>query len=142
MARSLRQYVTNTIIVAASRRRRIPALAAAAGTGPLCAGASQPRRLFGEKVLTAAKKSFAFVFDGVAMSESQQQSPFKENILKGTTVCGSRNLATSLMRSLRARCAGQVALITGGGSGIGFEIARQLGRHGAAVVVMGRREGP
>ena len=39
-------------------------------------------------------------------------------------------------------CAGQVALVTGGGSGIGFEITRQLGLHGAAVVIMGRREGP
>lgn len=46
-------------------------------------------------------------------------SPFKENCL-----------------------AGKVALITGGGSGIGFEIARQLGLHGAAVVLMGRREAP
>ena len=36
---------------------------------------------------------------------------------------------------------GRVALITGGGSGIGFEIAREFGRHGAAVVLMGRREG-
>jgi len=37
---------------------------------------------------------------------------------------------------------GRVALITGGGSGIGFEIARQLGLHGAKIVLMGRREGP
>lgn len=36
--------------------------------------------------------------------------------------------------------AGRVAFITGGGSGIGFEIARQLGLHGAAVCLMGRRE--
>jgi len=36
--------------------------------------------------------------------------------------------------------AGRVALITGGGSGIGFGIARQLGLHGAAVCLMGRRE--
>lgn len=34
---------------------------------------------------------------------------------------------------------GQVALVTGGGSGIGFEVARQLGLHGASLVLMGRR---
>jgi len=34
----------------------------------------------------------------------------------------------------------RVALITGGGSGIGFEIARQLGLHGASVCLMGRRK--
>lgn len=34
----------------------------------------------------------------------------------------------------------RVALVTGGGSGIGFEVARQLGLHGAALVIVGRRE--
>ncbi|KAJ7558157.1 hypothetical protein O6H91_04G028600 [Diphasiastrum complanatum] len=35
--------------------------------------------------------------------------------------------------------AGKVALVTGGGSGICFEVARQFGLHGASVVLMGRR---
>lgn len=45
------------------------------------------------------------------------ESPFKPDVLKG-----------------------KVALLTGGGSGIGFEISRQLGLHGASVAVMGRRK--
>lgn len=44
------------------------------------------------------------------------ESPFKADILKG-----------------------KVVLITGGGSGIGFEISTQFGKHGAAVAIMGRR---
>ncbi len=36
---------------------------------------------------------------------------------------------------------GKVALVTGGGSGIGFEIAKQLRLHGVkGVLLMGRRE--
>lgn len=35
---------------------------------------------------------------------------------------------------------GQVALITGGGSGIGFEISSQFGKHGASIAIMGRRK--
>eukprot|EP01013_Petalomonas_cantuscygni_P015601 TRINITY_DN3242_c0_g2_i1.p1 TRINITY_DN3242_c0_g2~~TRINITY_DN3242_c0_g2_i1.p1 ORF type:complete len:311 (-),score=56.87 TRINITY_DN3242_c0_g2_i1:396-1328(-) len=38
--------------------------------------------------------------------------------------------------ALRNRC----VLVTGGGSGIGFGIARQMGLHGAAVCLAGRRE--
>lgn len=45
------------------------------------------------------------------------ESPFKAEILKG-----------------------KVALITGGGSGIGFEISTQFGKHGASIAIMGRRK--
>ncbi|GAV73496.1 adh_short_C2 domain-containing protein [Cephalotus follicularis] len=45
------------------------------------------------------------------------ESPFKADIVKG-----------------------QVVLITGGGSGIGFEISTQFGKHGASVAIMGRRK--
>ncbi|KAF6137582.1 hypothetical protein GIB67_031861 [Kingdonia uniflora] len=34
----------------------------------------------------------------------------------------------------------KVALLTGGGSGIGFEIATQFGKHGACIAIMGRRK--
>lgn len=45
------------------------------------------------------------------------ESPFKADILKG-----------------------KVALLTGGGSGIGFEISSQFGKHGASIAIMGRRK--
>ncbi|KAL0009359.1 hypothetical protein SO802_010861 [Lithocarpus litseifolius] len=45
------------------------------------------------------------------------ESPFKAEVLKG-----------------------KVALITGGGSGIGFEISTQFGKHGASIAIMGRRK--
>ncbi|KAL5773623.1 hypothetical protein ACOSQ2_013547 [Xanthoceras sorbifolium] len=44
------------------------------------------------------------------------ESPFKGDVLKG-----------------------KVALLTGGGSGIGFELSLQLGKHGASIAIMGRR---
>lgn len=47
----------------------------------------------------------------------KMESPFKADILKG-----------------------KVALLTGGGSGIGYEISHQLGKHGASVAIMGRRK--
>ncbi|XP_057510090.1 peroxisomal 2,4-dienoyl-CoA reductase [(3E)-enoyl-CoA-producing] [Actinidia eriantha] len=47
----------------------------------------------------------------------ESRSPFKEDILRG-----------------------KVALLTGGGSGIGFEISAQLGKHGASIAIMGRRK--
>ncbi|KAK2654350.1 hypothetical protein Ddye_014206 [Dipteronia dyeriana] len=45
------------------------------------------------------------------------ESPFKEDIVRG-----------------------KVALLTGGGSGIGFEISTQFGKHGASIAIMGRRK--
>jgi len=50
------------------------------------------------------------------MSKPKPESPFKPNILKG-----------------------QVALITGGGSGINLGIATQLAAHGCNLVLVGRR---
>ncbi|KAL6562432.1 hypothetical protein OROGR_003439 [Orobanche gracilis] len=45
------------------------------------------------------------------------ESPFKADVLKG-----------------------KVSLLTGGGSGIGFEISTQFGKHGASIAIMGRRK--
>ena len=65
--------------------------------------------MFSRSVFQLAKK---FSFQRAMSSES----PFKSTILQN-----------------------QVALITGGSSGIGLEISRQLGKHGCSVVLMGRR---
>ncbi|KAI3804694.1 hypothetical protein L1987_26431 [Smallanthus sonchifolius] len=50
-------------------------------------------------------------------TDTRMESPFKPEILKG-----------------------KVALLTGGASGIGFEISTQFGKHGASIAVMGRRK--
>ncbi|KAF5203082.1 Peroxisomal 2,4-dienoyl-CoA reductase [Thalictrum thalictroides] len=51
------------------------------------------------------------------MESATPPSPFKADILKG-----------------------KVALVTGGGSGIGFELVTEFGKHGAFVAIMGRRK--
>ena len=37
---------------------------------------------------------------------------------------------------------GQVAIVTGGGTGIGRVVAREHGRHGAKITIAGRRPEP
>eukprot|EP01083_Nonionella_stella_P173402 598010_1 len=55
-------------------------------------------------------------YSSKTMSTSDSGSPFRSDVLQG-----------------------RVALITGGGSGIGFGIAEEMAKHGASVVLMGRR---
>ena len=49
-------------------------------------------------------------------------------------------LSSSLSPFNKNLCKNKVALVTGGGTGIGFEIAYQLGKHGCEIVIMGRRQ--
>lgn len=57
------------------------------------------------------------VLDFSTHNSDEMESPFKPNILKG-----------------------KVALLTGGASGIGFEISTHFGQHGASIAIMGRRK--
>lgn len=66
--------------------------------------------MFSRSLIDLSKKIF------LQRTMSSQSSPYKTNILEN-----------------------QVALVTGGSSGIGLEICRQLGKHGCSVVMMGRR---
>ena len=51
------------------------------------------------------------------VTQEVPDSPFKHDIMKGQTV-----------------------LITGGASGLGLEMARDFARHGANLIIMGRRQ--
>ncbi|KAJ1272745.1 hypothetical protein BS78_06G226200 [Paspalum vaginatum] len=62
-------------------------------------------------------------------------SPRSRNAADWTS--GPRQAMESPFRADALR--GKAALLTGGGSGIGFEIATQLARHCAKVAIMGRR---
>ena len=58
-----------------------------------------------------------------------QQSPFRENTLEGKASVAQAGRYRFFRTAARIALTLQVAFITGGGSGIGFEIARQLGNH-------------
>lgn len=62
----------------------------------------------------------------------------KVGVVMGSFDRGSVEKVLSPFREDALR--GKVALITGGGSGIGLEIARQFGKHGANLCIMGRRQ--
>lgn len=73
-------------------------------------------------------------------SETRRDEPlwplgkrFRERLASPTRGAKTQESAMSLLR-------GKTALVTGGGTGIGFGVARRLVEHGAGVTIVGRRE--
>ena len=61
-------------------------------------------------------------------------------IVAGSVVLGAALMSRALRRARALDFSGRVALVTGGSRGLGLLIARELGRHGAKVVIAARDE--